>query len=98
MIPLLGLAPNLVSLLIFSLLPLFRGPFSEFDEATMTDDNAACLVCKRASEEIPLISFRYKGSGLWICPQHLPILIHDPMKLADILPGADTFQAVDPHD
>jgi len=61
----------------------------------MTNDNVACLVCKRDSEEIPLISFRYKGSGLWICPQHLPILIHDPMKLADILPGADTFHAAD---
>ena len=64
----------------------------------MTEDKAGCLVCKRDSEEIPLISFRYKGSDLWICPQHLPILIHDPMKLADILPGADTFQAADHND
>jgi len=61
----------------------------------MTSDNAACLVCKRDSEEIPLISFRYKGTGLWICPQHLPILIHDPTKLAGVLPGADGFEAAD---
>lgn len=59
----------------------------------MTGDNAACLVCKQGSEGVPLLSFRYKGSDLWICPQHLPILIHDPTKLADVLPGADGFQA-----
>ena len=64
----------------------------------MSGDGAACLVCKRNSEEIPLISFRYKGSDLWICPQHLPILIHDPTKLADVLPGVDGFQAADHHD
>ena len=39
----------------------------------MTDVSVSCLVCKRDSEEIPLISFRYKDTGLWICPQHLPI-------------------------
>lgn len=64
----------------------------------MTNDNAACLVCKRTSEEIPLISFRYQGKGLFICPQHLPILIHDPTKLAEVLPGADSFQAADHAD
>lgn len=74
------------------------GLFDETCEVNMKDDNAACLVCKRPSEEIPLISFQYKGSGLWICPQHLPVLIHDPTKLADILPGADSFQAADHAD
>jgi hypothetical protein len=64
----------------------------------MSGDEAVCLVCKRQSEEIPLISFRYKGSGLWICPQHLPILIHDPTKLADVLPGADGFRPADHND
>ena len=54
---------------------------------------AGCLVCGRASEEIPLISFQYKGSDLWICPQHLPTLIHDPTKLAGLLPGAEDFKA-----
>jgi hypothetical protein len=64
----------------------------------MTNDNSICLVCKRGSGEVPLISFRYKGSGLWICPQHLPILIHDPIKLADILPGADAFPPANHQD
>lgn len=64
----------------------------------MSADKAACLVCKRDSDEIPLISFEYKGSGLFICPQHLPILIHDPTKLAEVLPGADGFEAADHND
>jgi hypothetical protein len=64
----------------------------------MTDDTSACLVCKKTSGEIPLISFRYRGNDLFICPQHLPILIHDPTKLAEVLPGADGFQPADHHD
>ena len=51
----------------------------------MSADNAACLVCKKDSDEIPLISFQYKGSGLFICPQHLPI----PELLEDV---ADDFE------
>jgi hypothetical protein len=64
----------------------------------MSSDNVVCLVCKRTSDEIPLISFQYKGTGLYICPQHLPILIHDPTKLAEVLPGAEGFQPADHND
>ena len=53
------------------------------------DSHAGCLVCERGSSEVPLIAFRYQDADLWICPQHLPILIHDPAKLADRLPGAE---------
>lgn len=66
----------------------------------MTDSAGApagCLVCRKTSAEVPLLSFRYKGSDLWICPQHLPILIHDPTKLAGLLPGAENFEPAD-HD
>jgi len=64
----------------------------------MTSDASVCLVCKRISDEVPLISFRYRGSDLFICPQHLPVLIHDPSKLAEVLPGADGFQPAAHHD
>jgi hypothetical protein len=64
----------------------------------MTKEVAVCLVCKRPSDEVPLIAFQYKGSDLWICPQHLPILIHDPTKLASVLPGAEDLRAADHHD
>lgn len=64
----------------------------------MSDDNVVCLVCERTSEDIPLISFQYKGSGRFICPQHLPILIHDPAKLAEVLPGAEGFSPAEHND
>lgn len=59
---------------------------------------AACLVCERGSAEVPLIAFRYRDADLWICPQHLPILIHDPVKLADRLPGAEGMKPAEHHD
>ena len=51
-----------------------------------------CLVCKRNDEEVPLIDLSYKGSKLWICPQHIPVLIHDPGKLTGTLPGAEGLE------
>ncbi len=50
-----------------------------------------CVVCGRSSQLTPLIRLDYRGSVFWICPQDLPILIHDPARLADRLPGADTL-------
>jgi hypothetical protein len=64
----------------------------------MTDQETGCLVCKRPSEEVPLVSFKYQGADLWICPQHLPTLIHDPAKLAGLLPGAEKMVAADHAD
>ena len=64
----------------------------------MDEKSQACLVCRRESQEVPLLSFSYKGQDLWICPQHLPILIHDPGKLAEVLPGADHLEPADHHD
>ena len=64
----------------------------------MADQEAGCLVCQRPSEEVPLISFKYQGADLWICPQHLPTLIHDPAKLSGLLPGAENMVAADHSD
>ena len=60
--------------------------------------DAACLVCSRPSDAVPLIAFRYRGLDRWICPQHLPVLIHDPTRLADVLPGAEDMSPADHHD
>lgn len=54
----------------------------------MNNPTAKCLHCQRTSDEIPLIPLEFDGSTAWICPQHLPILIHKPAQLADKLPGA----------
>lgn len=64
----------------------------------MPDTTAACLVCQQSDDDVPIVSFRFRGADLWICSQHLPVLIHSPQKLADILPGADGLDAADHED
>ena len=51
-----------------------------------------CIVCKKNSEEIPVTKFYYQKSHFYICPQHIPILIHNPQELVGLLPGADTLK------
>ncbi|HEX9013825.1 MAG TPA: hypothetical protein VF813_09925 [Anaerolineaceae bacterium] len=58
----------------------------------MTNETHTCLVCQRSSREIPLLAVESKSQTYWICPQDLPILIHNPQKLADRLPGAENLQ------
>ena len=53
----------------------------------MTQPNDYCLYCERDSSQVPLMALVFQGQDLLICPQHLPILIHSPAKLADKLPG-----------
>ena len=52
-----------------------------------------CIFCKRGDQEVPLISLSFMGVNYAICPQHIPILIHEPTKLAGMLPGAENMQA-----
>jgi hypothetical protein len=63
----------------------------------MTEQPPICIQCERTSDEVPLILMRYSGSEFWICPQHLPILIHKPAQLADKLPGAASFGPSEHH-
>ena len=66
----------------------------------MSDGNATgvCLACKRGSDDVPLLAFRYRGGDHFICPQHLPLLIHDPTKLAAVLPGAEEMSPAEHED
>ena len=54
--------------------------------------NSKCLVCDQDSNATPLITLEYQGEQLWICPQHLPVLIHDPTQLAGKLAGAEKMR------
>ena len=63
-----------------------------------TGARPSCLVCGRTSDDVPLLTFAYRGGEHCICPQHLPMLIHSPARLADVLPGADRLSAADHHD
>lgn len=65
----------------------------------MTDHPSAptCIACGRGSNDVPLLAFAFRGQDRHICPQHLPLLIHDPARLAAVLPGADGLEQA-PHD
>lgn len=63
----------------------------------MNNPAEKCIVCERSSAEIPLIPLHYQNAMIWICPQHLPVLIHNPEQLADKLPGAASFGKPDNH-
>ena len=57
-----------------------------------------CILCQRTSDETPLITLEYRETTMRICPQHLPVLIHDPARLIGILPGAENLSASEIHD
>jgi len=58
----------------------------------------SCLICERDSDVTPLLTLEYRGTTIRICPQHLPVLIHDPARLVGILPGAEELRPSDVHD
>lgn len=58
----------------------------------MNDANAVCVLCERGSSQVPLIALEYRGGGFRVCPQHLPVLIHDPAQLVGLLCGAEELQ------
>jgi len=66
----------------------------------MAEDTARkqCLACSRGDDETPLVRLDYQGAPFWICPQHLPLLIHSPHKLVGLLPGAENLRPADHHD
>jgi hypothetical protein len=57
----------------------------------MTDQPLKCVHCERNSYEVPLVALRYQDTEAWICPQHLPILIHKPQMLTGKLPGVENL-------
>lgn len=57
-----------------------------------------CVHYERGSEEVPLLALRYRDAEVWICPQHLPILIHKPAQLAGKLPGVEQLAPAAAHD
>jgi len=65
---------------------------------TDTSHSDSCLVCHRDANQTPLVALEYRGMTLRICPQHLPVLIHDPSQLIGKLPGAEDLRPADHHD
>jgi hypothetical protein len=61
------------------------------------ENNETCVYCERSSNEVPLVSIRSQGQAFWICPQHLPVLIHQPLELAGKLPGVENLTSPEGH-
>lgn len=58
----------------------------------MTNEAHKCIVCEQSSQEVPLLAVEYQDRHYWICPQHFPILIHQPAQLIGRLPGAEKLK------
>lgn len=58
----------------------------------------SCLACGRGVNDTPLLELTYLDGLFWICPQHLPVLIHDPARLVGLLPGAEKLSPAEHHD
>jgi len=58
---------------------------------------ATCMVCDRNAQQVPLLAIQFQDQSYWICPQHLPILIHKPEQLADKLPGVENLPHPEEH-
>jgi hypothetical protein len=59
------------------------------------DQTANCVNCSRTVEEVPLLTLVHRTGTAYICPQCLPILIHQPQDLVSKLPGTEALQ---PHE
>ena len=64
----------------------------------MPSDRPRCLACDRDSDATPLVALEHRGVHAWICPQHLPVLIHDPARLVGRLEGAEHLRPAEHHD
>jgi len=67
-------------------------------EGKMTGQSGQCVACGLSQKEIPLISISFQDKNFWICPQHLPVLIHNPQLLIGKLPGAEGMSPAEHHD
>lgn len=56
------------------------------------EDPKKCVYCGVGSQEIPLVALTYREANYFICPEHIPVLIHEPGKLAGKLPGAEKLK------
>ncbi len=52
-----------------------------------------CIVCGVTNQNAPLIQLDYQEKNLYICPQHVPVLIHHPEELIGKISGAEDFKA-----
>ena len=57
-----------------------------------------CLNCGSSEQERPLLTLKLQGKEVYLCPQCMPIMIHEPDQLVDKLPGFTPPTSSSPHD
>ena len=58
----------------------------------MENTEKVCVFCKRDQEEVPLVHVEFQNKSYYICPQHMPVIIHNPKELIGLLPGAENLK------
>ncbi len=59
----------------------------------MTDQPALCVYCDQDDQSVPLLRFQFRDRQYWICAQHFPLLIHQPSRLAEKIPGLELLKS-----
>jgi hypothetical protein len=52
-----------------------------------------CVFCERTNQEVPLLKLDFQDQAYHICPEHFPLLIHNPQRLQGMLPGVENLNA-----
>jgi len=60
----------------------------------MPETTKTCLYCGVDSDHAPLVVLQYQNQTIYICTQHLPLMIHSPQELVGKLDGAENIK---PH-
>lgn len=48
-----------------------------------------CIICSVTDQEVPLVHFTYRNRTYYICPAHLPVMIHNTAELIETLNNPD---------
>lgn len=56
------------------------------------EEKKVCVLCGVDSSELPLVTLTFQERNYYICPEHLPVLIHEPAKLIGKLPGVEKLK------
>jgi hypothetical protein len=60
--------------------------------------NKQCVLCRRTSDTVPLLTLEYRRATFRVCSQHLPVLIHDPAQMIGLIEGAEEFRPSEHRD
>ncbi len=63
----------------------------------MTNSRLACTFYEQNDQGVRLLPFQCQGEQNWSCPQHRPLLIHQPAQLAGKLPGIEKINPAEGH-